>query len=98
MFIDASYKYNHQLLIETHSEYLVRKFQYWVAKGKIRPTDLSIYYFDNKNEDSLIRDVVIKKISINKDGSLSEPFGEGFFDEADKIALELFLIKKHQVN
>lgn len=98
MFIDASYKYYHQLLIETHSEYLVRKFQYWVAKGKIRPDDIIIYYFDNQNENPGVKDVVINKISINKDGSLSEPFGEGFFDEADKIALELFLLKKHQTN
>jgi predicted ATPase len=98
MFIDASYKYYHQLLIETHSEYLVRKFQYWVAKGKIRPDDIIIYYFDNQNENPVVKDVVIKKISINKDGSLSETFGEGFFDEADKIALELFLLKKHQTN
>lgn len=98
MFIDASDKFHHQFMIETHSEYIVRKFQYWVAKGKIRPDDIIIYYFDNQNENPDVKDVVINKISINKDGSLSEPFGEGFFDEADKIALELFLLKKHQTN
>lgn len=98
LFIDAAWKSGHQFVIETHSEYMVRKFQYWVAKGKIKPSDVNIYYFDNKNEDPLIKDLVIRKISINKDGSLSEPFGEGFFDEADKIALELFLLKKHQTN
>jgi predicted ATPase len=93
MFIDASYKYDHQLLIETHSEYLVRKFQYWVAKGKIRPDDIIIYYFDNQNENPDIKDVVIKKISINKDGSLSEPFGEGFYDEAINWKFELLKLK-----
>jgi AAA15 family ATPase/GTPase len=98
MFIDSSWKFGHQFLIETHSEYLVRKFQYWVAKGKIKPSDVNIYYFENNNEDPLIKDVVIRKISINIDGSLSEPFGQGFFDEADRIALELFLLKKHQTN
>lgn len=98
ILIDSSWKFGHNFIIETHSEYMVRKFQYWVAKGKIKPSDVNIYYFDNKNEDPLINDLVIKKIAINKDGSLSEPFGEGFYDEADKIALELFLLKKHQTN
>ncbi len=98
IFIDASWKFNHQFIIETHSEYMVRKFQYWVAKGKIKPSDINIYYFENKNDDPLIKDLIIKKIEINLDGSLSESFGEGFFDEADKIALELFLLKKHQNN
>jgi predicted ATPase len=77
---------------------MVRKFQYWVAKGKIKPSDVNIYYFDNKNEDPEIKDLIIKKISINKDGSLSEPFGEGFFDEATNWQFELLKIKNAQNN
>jgi predicted ATPase len=72
---------------------MVRKFQYWVAKGKIKPTDVNIFYFDNKNDDPLINDLLIKKISINKDGSLSEPFGEGFYDEAINWKFELLKLK-----
>ncbi len=98
LFIDASWKFGHQFIIETHSEYMVRKFQYWVAKGKIKPSDVNIYYFDNKNEDPEIKDLIIKKISINKDGSLSEPFGEGFFDEATNWQFELLKIKNAQNN
>ena len=98
LFIDAAWKFGHQFVIETHSEYMVRKFQYWVAKGKIKPSDINIYYFDNKNEDPLVKDLVIKKIKINKDGSLSEPFGEGFFDEATNWQFELLKIKNAQKN
>jgi AAA15 family ATPase/GTPase len=98
LFIDASWKFGHQFVIETHSEYMVRKFQYWVAKGKIKPSDVNIYYFDNKNDDPLINDLVIKKISINKDGSLSEPFGEGFYDEATNLQFDLLKIKNTQNN
>jgi hypothetical protein len=98
IFIDSAWKFGHQFVIETHSEYMVRKFQYWVAKGKIKPSDVNIYYFDNKNEDPEIKDLIIKKISINKDGSLSEPFGEGFFDEATNWQFELLKIKNAQNN
>lgn len=98
LFIDAAWKFRHQFIIETHSEYMVRKFQYWVAKKKIKPSDVNIYYFENKNEDKRVKDLKINKINIEKDGSLSQSFGEGFYDEADKIALELFLLKKHQTN
>lgn len=98
IFIDSSWKFGHNFIIETHSEYMVRKFQYWVAKGKIKPSDVNIYYFDNKNEDPEIKDLVIKAIRINKDGSLSEPFGEGFYDEATNWQFELLKIKSIQNN
>lgn len=93
LFIDASWKFGHQFIIETHSEYMVRKFQYWVAKGKIKPSDVNIYYFDNKNDDPIIKDLVIKKININPNGTLTESFGEGFFDEAIGLRLELLKLK-----
>ena len=56
-----------------------------------------LYYFNHpdnvpKGEEQ------VKKININKDGSLTDNFGEGFFDEADKIALELFLLTQVQKN
>ena len=98
IFIDAAWKFGHQFVIETHSEYMVRKFQYWVAKGKIKPSDINIYYFENKNDDPLIKDLIIKKIEINLDGSLSEPFGEGFFDEAINWKFELLKLKNSQKN
>ena len=98
LFIDAAWKFGHQFVIETHSEYMVRKFQYWVAQGKIKPTDVNIFYFDNKNEDKTVKDLLIKKININKDGSLSEPFGEGFYDEATNLQFDLLKIKNTQMN
>jgi hypothetical protein len=90
IFIDASWKFGHQFIIETHSEYMVRKFQYWVAKGKIKPEDVNIYYFDNRNDDPIVEDLIITKINIKPDGSLTKSFGPGFFDEADNIAMKIF--------
>jgi len=90
LFLDAWIKYDHEFVIETHSEYLIRKLQYHVGTGKIDPSVINIYYFD-KNEEP-------RKININKDGSLSAEFGTGFYDEADNIAIDLFLLNKKLLN
>lgn len=98
LFIDAAWRFNHRFIIETHSEYMVRKFQYWVAKGKIRPEDVKIYYFSNHNHEELIRDVEIKEIKFLRSGDLSEPFGDGFYDEAINLQYDLLKIKRTQEN
>lgn len=98
LFIDAAWRFNHNFVIETHSEYIIRKLQYWVAKKKITPDAISIYYFDNKNNDRAIQDVVVTKIEILANGDLSHPFGEGFYDEAINLQYELLKIKKTQEN
>ena len=90
LFLDAWIKYDHEFVIETHSEYLIRKLQYHVGSGKIDPSVINIYYFDKDEEP--------RKININKDGSLSEEFGPGFYDEADNIAIEIFKLNKNQLN
>ena len=75
---------NQQLLIETHSEYLIRKFQYLIAQGEMKPEDIIIYYFHDPNNIPK-GEKHIKKITIGKDGRLSQPFGPGFFDETDRL-------------
>ena len=90
LFLDAWIKYDHEFVIETHSEYLIRKLQYHVGTGKIDSNVINIYYFD-KNEQP-------RKININKDGSLSEEFGSGFYDEADNLSIELFKLNKSYLN
>jgi predicted ATP-dependent endonuclease of OLD family len=79
-----------QLVVETHSEYLVRKLQYLTAKNNITTGDVSIYYF-NLPEESGIKSVErCYNIKINEDGTLTKNFGNGFYDEANNISLELF--------
>jgi AAA15 family ATPase/GTPase len=94
LLIDASWKFGHQFLIETHSEYLVRKLQFYVACGKIKSEDVQIYYFDKSKDSGL----AIESINIMSDGSLSRPFGSGFFDESDRISLELFVARRNNMN
>jgi AAA15 family ATPase/GTPase len=93
-------KFKINFIVETHSEYLIRRLQLLVAEEK--RSDVS-----KKNERELYRDIVIHyfeegggsfPISIDEHGILSREFGPGFFDEADNIAVELFNLKKSQMN
>jgi hypothetical protein len=56
-----------------------------------------IYYFNNpkkvpENEPQ------IKRITILKDGSLSDNFGPGFIDEGINLKFELLRLNKSQIN
>ncbi len=97
LFVEATKKFDIQIIVETHSEYLIRKLQYLTAKGDITPSVTQLYYFYHPDKIPNGEEQ-IKKINVNKDGSLTDNFGEGFFDEADNIALELFLISQGQKN
>lgn len=86
-FIDAQRTFGHQFIIETHSEYLIRKLQYLIAKKEYKAGDAIIYNFRKATEDN---PEVVKRIDINEDGSLNKNFYPGFFDEADNLAISLF--------
>ncbi len=93
MFAEAYEKFNIQFVIETHSEYLIRKLQYKIAEGSFRPEDAVVYYLNNVSENAK---APVKKITFEQDGSLSSNFGSGFFDEADNIAIDIFNLKNRQ--
>ena len=88
MFVEAYQKYNIHFIIETHSEYLIRKLQVMVAdkENSLSPNDVSLNYVE-KDENGISTN---RKIEIQEDGGLSDSFGSGFYDEADSLALELF--------
>jgi hypothetical protein len=97
LLVEANQKFNIQFVVETHSEYLIRKLQFLTGKGDLTTGATHIYYFYHpanipKGETQ------VKNINIQSNGSLTDNFGKGFFDEADNIALELFLINKNQNN
>lgn len=92
MFADAAERFEIQFIIETHSEYFIRKLQYMVANGELKPTDITINYF---NDPFAMEpgDKKIREISIQSDGSLTQDFGPGFFDEALNWKFELMKLK-----
>jgi len=99
VLIDAAKRFNIQFIIETHSEYIIRKLQLLTARGELKRGDTKIFYFKRpgtytKNESP------VKELHIKEDGLMSDRFGKGFLDEADRIAMELYRIQrqKYQAN
>lgn len=80
-------------IIETHSEYLVRKLQYFTAKKDLNIDNVLIYYF-NADEYVSHDEPKVKKIEITETGNLTENFGPGFYDEATRLQFELMKVKK----
>ena len=89
MFYEAYKEYNIQFVIETHSEYLLRRIQTLVGLKKLSPEEISMIYIEDDEE---VRKGAgkVRRIRIKKDGRLADSFGPGFYDEADNLALELF--------
>jgi len=85
-FIEVLWKYcgNSDILIETHSEHIVRKLQVMAKEGRINPKDITIHYF-KKNPDQFC----ISEHVINEKGHISPEFPNGFFDSSYKLAMEL---------
>jgi len=94
--VEAARTFKIQFIIETHSEYLIRKLQYLTAKKTIKPSDSVLYYFHHP-DNVPIGEKQVKKIEILDDGSLSDEFGAGFFDEAANWELELLRLKNNKV-
>ena len=90
MFIDAASKFNIRFIIESHSEYLLWKLQYWTIKKKIKSEDVFINYFEknNKTDSSSIR-----QITIDKNGNFSDELGEGFVDHTPKLMFDILSLK-----
>jgi predicted ATP-dependent endonuclease of OLD family len=80
-------------IIETHSEYFVRKLQKMVAEKTMEHDLISIHYFNSdKNVDEDQGEPKVKNILIKNNGTLSQSFGPGFFDESGKLSLDLLRI------
>ena len=92
MFFEAYQKYNIHFIIETHSEYLVRRLQVMVADKDIplTPNKVSLNYVEKDETTGISTN---RQIKILEDGRLSEPFGAGFYDEADDLTMELIRYK-----
>lgn len=74
-----------QYIIETHSEYIVRKLQVLVKQGFIAPNDVCIYYFaKGKNSTASVT-----KHNINASGHLDVAFPEGFYDNSYELTKSL---------
>lgn len=90
LFAEAYANYNIHFVVETHSEYMIRKLQVLVAdKGiPLQPDDVSVNYIENDADGVAFN----RRIEISGEGRLTTPFGSGFFDEADGLSMDLLRI------
>lgn len=80
-----------QLVVETHSEYLIRNVQLEVAKQiSVSSANVNIYYFELENGSTTIR-----QIGLDRNGFLKNQFGSGFYDESQKLIEELYRVKEN---
>ncbi|HHX67660.1 MAG TPA: DUF3696 domain-containing protein, partial [Gallicola sp.] len=94
MFMEANELYNINFILETHSEYLIRKLQYLVANPEhsAKAEDISIYYMYHPDKIPEGQTQVVD-LEIRPDGLLKKDFGEGFFDEASSWTFELLKLQ-----
>lgn len=81
-----SHKYDVRFIVETHSEYLIRKTQVIVAKLN-RSIDMAenpfkVFYLPDNGS-------MPYEMEYRKDGKFSNEFGSGFFDEANKLLFDI---------
>jgi predicted ATPase len=104
MFVEATNKFKVQIIAETHSEYLIRKMQYLVAKeylhsskdeNSISNDRVNIYYINSEKDEEGRK---AYEINITKNGQLTESFGKGFFDETTNLQFELYKLNNAQSN
>jgi predicted ATPase len=88
--LDSTEKFEVRFIIETHSEYLIRKTQLLVAEKKLNTSDTIVYYFNSSQNETSDK---VTKINIKNNGTLSHQFGDGFYDEATNLKLELLKMK-----
>jgi predicted ATP-dependent endonuclease of OLD family len=98
LFFETWKEFGIQFIVETHSEYIIRNSQLLFLNYsnpddslfpamQIQHNPFVVYYFDKDGP---------YEMKYENDGSFNKPFGEGFLDVVDDIALEIFLKNNKQ--
>lgn len=92
-FYEINKEYGCQFIVETHSEYMVRKSQVIVAQEfsterKVAKNPFRVLYFPKEGSPY--------KMSYTKDGDFREEFGTGFYDSASELYQSLIDAKKRR--
>lgn len=98
LFFELNKTYGFNFIIETHSEYLVRRSQVIVAnenkkaetKARIWGNPFRVYYFP--------ADGYPYDMEYAKDGYFEKPFGKGFFNVSSELSLDLDRIEQGVFN
>jgi predicted ATPase len=80
------------VIIETHSEHIIRKTQVLIAKKEINISDVAVYFFDYDKYTS------VEKLGIDNKGLFLKNWPKGFFDEKMDLTIELLDAIKSRSN
>lgn len=86
LFLEVTQQYGFQLIIETHSEYLIRNVQVLV-KGQHNSDAFKVYYLAEPTQSNPGK--YGHEMLLREDGAFLNKFGEGFLDVARKLAFEV---------
>ena len=90
IFYDAYKSYGIEFIIETHSEYLIRRTQAIVAnmtsKTEYDKRPFAVYYVDKGGQTY--------ELKYSESGRFENSFGPGFFDEASRSSLQILKREK----
>jgi predicted ATP-dependent endonuclease of OLD family len=94
LFLDVHLQYNIDFLIETHSEYILRRSQVIVAENEyeVAPNEnpFCVHYFPKEY------DQFPYQLKYQPDGTFDKNFETGFFDTASLDTLKLLRIKREK--
>lgn len=81
-----------RLVIETHSEYFIRRLQILIASKKVDLDAVKLYYFNN------LSTVIFNEIPVTSDGDVILDYGnywDGFFNQHDEDRRKLEVVNGH---
>ncbi len=94
LFLDVHLGFNIDFLIETHSEYILRRSQVVVAENEfeVAPNEnpFCVHYFPKEY------DQMPYQLKYQPDGTFDKNFGTGFFDTASLDTLKLLRLKREK--
>lgn len=95
-FHDVNQEYQISFIIETHSEYLIRKSQNILVKESytddegLNPNPFKLHYFDKENGPY--------EMKYLETGKFDRKFGKGFFEYADDLEVETYKLNLKKNN
>ena len=93
MLYELSKNSNCYIIVETHSEYMIRMLQYLVAKDENEQDSIGIINFGTEKDAGKV-----KHISIKSNGALSDNFYSGFFNYSEDLRLMLDALNNQRNN
>lgn len=96
-FVEMQKHSDSKIIIETHSEYLIRKMQLLVNQKKVHHDNVIIHYFHPPKKIPK-GEKQVKTIRFEENGILDGEFGKGFTDEANNAAIHLYQLTKERNN